>query len=103
MATKTIITLLDDLDGSEAAETVRFELDGIAYDMELNSRHAEELRTALAPFVQAARKAAPTRGRRRTGHGNAGLVRAWARENGIPIASKGTINAEILERYYAAH
>jgi hypothetical protein len=44
---------IDDIDGSEAEGTVRFGLDGAEYEIDLSSGHAQELRAALARYVQA--------------------------------------------------
>lgn len=62
MARKTIITLVDDLDGSEATATVAFGLDGRNYEIDLNDSNEAALRDALAPYVDNARKLT-TRGR----------------------------------------
>ena len=44
--TQKIQTLfIDDLDASAAEGTVRFGLDGAEYEIDLNARHAKELRT----------------------------------------------------------
>lgn len=56
---KVEITLVDDTDGSEAAETVPFELDGHAYEIDLSAANAERLRKSLLPVMEAAR---PMRG-----------------------------------------
>jgi Lsr2 len=48
---------IDDLDGNAAEGTVRFGLDGTEYEIDLNARHAQELRDALARYVGAARRA----------------------------------------------
>lgn len=50
--------LVDDLDGSEAAGTVTFALDGRDYEIELSETNAERLRDGLGPFMKAARPAA---------------------------------------------
>jgi len=50
--------LVDDLDGSEAAATVSFDLDGVAFEIDLNDVHAAELRSRLDPYVQTARRCA---------------------------------------------
>jgi hypothetical protein len=66
MAQRIQTLWIDDLDGSEAEGTVRFGLDGAAYEIDLNSQHAEALRTALGAYVEHARKAsngAPARHR----------------------------------------
>lgn len=58
MATCTVIELIDDLDGSEATETVRFALDGSEYEIDLAEQNAEARRAELTRFVEAARKEA---------------------------------------------
>jgi hypothetical protein len=56
MAQRRTTTLVDDLDGSTAAETVRFGFQGPEYEIELNAAHAAQLRAALTPFVRKARR-----------------------------------------------
>ena len=56
MARITHVTLVDDIDGSHASETVFFSLDGRHYDIDLSAENAATLRTRLAPFVAAARR-----------------------------------------------
>lgn len=57
MAQRVHIVLEDDLDGSEGVETVSFALDGKSYEIDLNEKNATKLRKALAPFIDAGRKA----------------------------------------------
>lgn len=64
MAQVTVVELVDDLDGSEADETVEFALDGAAYEIDLSATNAEELREALGPYVEAARRAGGRKRRR---------------------------------------
>ena len=54
MAQKVQTLFVDDLDGSEADGTVRFGLDGTEYEIDLNAKHAQQLRDALARYVAAA-------------------------------------------------
>ena len=56
MAQKVSIVLVDDLDGSEAAETISFGLDGTNYEIDLNDANASALREALSGYVGHARK-----------------------------------------------
>lgn len=63
MATKTIIEWVDDVDGTPADETVRFTVDGDAYEIDVNSQHADEIRKALAPYIASARRVKRGRGR----------------------------------------
>jgi len=52
------IALIDDLDGTEAGETVRFELDGRNYEIDLSTPNANELRRAFEPYVERAKRLA---------------------------------------------
>ena len=52
MAQKVNVILVDDIDGSDAAETVSFGLDGTQYEIDLNSGHAQELREQLDLYVE---------------------------------------------------
>jgi hypothetical protein len=56
MATKTTTFLVDDLDGSDAEESILFGLDGASYEIDLNTKNAMKLREALAPFLDAGRR-----------------------------------------------
>ncbi len=58
MAQKTIVHLTDDLDGSEATQTVEFGYQGKTYKLDLSDQNASELEEALAPYIAAAQKAA---------------------------------------------
>jgi len=106
MAQKVHIVLVDDIDQSEAEETVSFGLDGKNYAIDLNAANAAKLRDALAPYVAHARPA-NGRGRRsaaKTAGGTAPAeIRAWARENGFDVPDRGRVSAEVREAYAAAH
>ncbi len=110
MARTTIVQLTDDIDGSAAAETVRFAVDGRRYEIDLSTEHAKSLRDSLAQFVAAARRAGrgdelPRRGQGRHGRpqgGNSSAVRAWARENGVPVSPRGRIPEAVLAQYNSA-
>ena len=56
MAKQVQTRLVDDLDGSEAAETVLLGLDGKAFELDLSEKNAKKLRKALEPFLVAARR-----------------------------------------------
>ena len=47
--------LTDDLDGSDADETVRFALDGKSYEVDLSAANATKLRDALKPYMEKGR------------------------------------------------
>lgn len=118
MAQTTVIHLTDDIDGSDASETVNFALDGTAYEIDLNAEHAADLRDVIAPYVGAARKStggaarrssassspAQSRARSRDEAGpDAREVRSWAEANGVTVSPRGRIKADVLEQYRAAN
>jgi nucleoid-associated protein Lsr2 len=107
MAQKVQVLLVDDLDGSEATETVTFGLDGVLYEIDLSSDNASRLRNELAQYVEHARKAtAPSRRRRaRTGPGRerSAQIREWAKARGFKVNERGRIPANIVAEYEAAH
>lgn len=106
MAQKVNIVLVDDIDGSEADETVSFGLDGTQYEIDLTSANADKLRKALAPFVAHARKGAGggrRRGGRTTGGPTPAQIRDWARANGMSVSERGRVSAEVRAAYAAAH
>lgn len=109
MAQKIQTLFIDDLDGSEAEGTVRFGLDGVEYEIDLNGDHAQELREALAPYVSAARRAGggarrPSKtGRKAPASGlNTTEVREWAKAQGIEVKDRGRVPAELVVKFKAA-
>ncbi|MFD9368552.1 Lsr2 family protein [Streptomyces sp. NPDC060020] len=107
MAQKVEVTLVDDLDGSEATQTVLFALDGKTYEIDLNDAHAAKLREDLAPFLGAARKTSGGRTTaRRMGTGkpanDTAAIRAWAKATGLEVNDRGRVPADIKEAYEKA-
>jgi hypothetical protein len=109
MAQRVNIVLVDDLDDSEADETVTFGLDGDTYEIDLSAANASQLREALAPFVGHARRAsgrrAPARSAapRSSGKRDLADVREWARHHGHKVSDRGRISAEVQAAYDKAH
>jgi hypothetical protein len=104
MATKVTVALEDDLDGGPADETVRFEVGGTQYEIDLNKKNAKAFRKQLAPFVEHARRAGRGQRRPRTSSSRqrSGDIRAWAKEQGITVSDRGRIPANVVEQYHAA-
>jgi hypothetical protein len=109
MAERVIVSLVDDLDGTQAEETVEFALDGKNYELDLSAANAAKLRDLLADYVTAARRAGVGR-RSRSGkpprsvgrsdeRERSAAVRQWARENGIKVSDRGRIAKEVLEAF----
>lgn len=104
MAQRVHIVLEDDIDGSEAAETVSFALDGVSYEIDLSEANAAKLRDEFAGWVGHARR---TGGRKASGKRTKGPsandIRAWAMQEGLQVSSRGRVSAEIREAYEKAH
>ncbi|MFC6094860.1 histone-like nucleoid-structuring protein Lsr2 [Saccharothrix lopnurensis] len=116
MAKQTTVTLIDDLDGSEAEETVVFALDGVEYTIDLSRGNADRLRERLADFVAGGRRAGgrpPQRGARlprtRTTVPSGGdreqnqAIREWARGQGRRISDRGRLPAALVDEFQQAH
>ena len=109
MAQKVQTIFIDDLDGSQADGAVRFGLDGTDYEIDLNAEHAQQLRDALARYVDAGRRVSGSARRpSRTGHRPQanGLstteVREWAKAQGIEVKDRGRVPAELVVKFKAA-
>jgi hypothetical protein len=109
MAQRVNVVLVDDIDGSEAEETVTFGIDGTDYEIDLSSGNAAKLRDALAVYVGHGRR---TGGRRRRaaagrngsrGAATAAEIREWARNNGWDVPDRGRVATEVREAYESAH
>jgi Lsr2 len=103
MAQQVNVKFVDDLDGSDAAGTVTFGLDGRAYEIDLSDDNASRLRASLASFIAAARQsggsnaAGGRRGQKMTASSPArpqpldreqtAAIRAWARQNGHQVSN----------------
>lgn len=105
MATRTVIELIDDLDGSEATETLRFALDGTDYEIDLAGQNAEALRGVLTRYAQAARKEKAGKAavvRHLPPAADTKAVRAWAGANGIEVNPRGRIGEDVVQQYLAS-
>jgi len=109
MARETLVRLIDDLDGGDADETVRFALDGRSYEIDLSMDNAGRLRDSLGRYVVSARSARASAGKRtkptaRTADAaRTNDIRIWARGMGHTVSNRGRISKEILSAYHAAH
>ena len=112
MAQRTILELVDDLDGGKADETVTFALDGVEYEIDLSADNAGRLRDTVAEFVGHARRtggrkqrggtaaAKPTNG---NGKPDTQAVREWARSQGETVAERGRVPQALVMRFQEAH
>lgn len=116
MAKATVDVLVDDLDGSSAAETIRLGWNGDWRELELSKKHLASLSKALDKYWDAGRPvSADGQPRRRspsrtTTPSRAGktqrdpkVIRAWATANGIAIPARGRIPRDVERQYNDAN
>jgi hypothetical protein len=113
VAQRTILELVDDLDGGKADETVSFALDGVEFEIDLSIENAARLRDLFAEFVGHARRIG---GRKKTGVSapkvvasasngkpDTQAVREWARSQGEVVAERGRVPQALVMRFQEAH
>ena len=109
VASRTITTLTDDIDGNDADETVTFSFKGTQYEIDLSKKNVDKMVKALQPYTSAARRS----GGRRSGAGRTtssgadrdqlAKIRDWARANGHQVSDRGRISTAVQEAYHAAN
>ena len=113
MARRAVVHLVDDLDDTIIengdGQTIRFGIDNVSYEIDLTNEHADEMREALARYVEAARKTGserPARARSKARQGKAEVspqaVREWAKANGIEVSARGRIPQSVIDQFRAA-
>jgi len=118
VAREVIEKLIDDLDGSEATETVTFGLDGESFEIDLSKRNAAAFRKSLERYTRAGRRQGRTGTSRRGRTSRASKpsssaakpkrafdlaqLREWAGANGVAVPSRGRIPQAVVEQYQAA-
>jgi hypothetical protein len=113
MTKRTVHMLIDDLDGSDADETVTFGVDGVQYEIDLSKKNAAKMRDALARYIEAGTRigrgssasgrTVGGRGRRQTtmDRDQNRAIREWAQGKGLDISDRGRIKHDIVNRYHA--
>src|SRR5499433_1178227 len=111
MAQNVTVVLIDDLDQSEAAETVRFGVDGTAYEIDLSAKHASQLRSMIGRYIKVARRTQsvpararqqrPSRPRTQMDREQSRRIRSWAMERGLLASPRGRIPQHVADEYEA--
>jgi hypothetical protein len=114
VAKRTIHVLVDDIDGGDADETVKFSLDGVQYEIDLSKKNASKLRDAFGPYVASGTKigrgGVVVGGRAASARGRGGAaadrdqnraIREWAQGKGIKVSDRGRIKQEVVDRFNA--
>jgi hypothetical protein len=115
MAKATVDVLIDDLDGSDGAETVTLGWNGDWRELDLSKRNVASLSRALDKYWSVGRpvsanrlttrRTAPKKSSSRLAKGKRDpkVIRAWALENRIAVPARGRIPAEVERRYNEAN
>lgn len=120
MAQKEVLKVVDDIDGSDAEETVLFGLDGVHYEIDLSQYNAQFLRDTLELYVENGRRLVRKgtkvkRGSRTSSPREVKVVasapvdreqsraiREWAKRNNFTLSDRGRIPNAVLEAYESA-
>lgn len=94
MAKRVQEILVDDIDGSEAKETVQFGLDSRFYQIDLSEKNAKELRDILKKYIRKANAVPPP-----SPQNEAKQIREWAVANNYTVAKRGRLHRDIVEAY----
>jgi hypothetical protein len=117
MAKATVEVLIDDLDGSEGAETVTLGWNGDWRELDLSKRNLASLSRTMDRYWKVgspdsgngrsstrrsrpnkAPSTRPTKAKR-----DPKLIRAWATQNGIAVPARGRIPGDVEQRYNEAN
>ncbi len=123
----TRVTLVDDLDGADADETINFSVNGKYYEIDLSVKNAKKFYEFMQTYTVHGRRVTAARPGRRTNAPTAPAptsaatpaarpttyartskdqnkaIREWAKKNGHEIPARGRIPNHIQEAFEAAH
>lgn len=125
MAKQETISLVDDLVGGQADETIEFGIDGVLYSVDLTTANAKTLREGLLPYTSVGERLGkwaqrpkaqvnvtlPVReqsGRRTEsrrasnsvqGRRRNAAIREWAKKRGLKINERGRVPVHVQEAY----
>ncbi len=110
MTASVTAMVIDDIGQLEASETVRFGVDGSAYEIALSARQASELRSMAGRYISVARRVRPARqqhqprprARVQMDPEQSRRIRSWAMERGLLASPRGRIPQHVVDEYEAA-
>ena len=109
MASRTIIELTDDIDGTQADQTVPLTHQASTYEIDLSRKNLDKLVKAMEPYTTNGRKS----GGRRSGTSRSSskgsdkdqlkAMREWGAANGFKVSGRGRVSTELQNAYHAAN
>lgn len=112
MALVEKIVKTDDINGGPAHHTREFTYEGKTYRLDLGNltvgnfdRAMARIAKIMAPYVEAGTEVTAQKAVQKTAGvvSEAAKVRAWAREQGIEVGTRGRLRPEVFEAYRAAN
>lgn len=118
MSRDVLIIVRDDLDGSDADETIEFAIRGTTYEIDLSTANVELFDKSVQQFVEVARKIVPEKSLRAGGKTKSASavpiekraaleqrrrIRVWANNKGYKVAVRGSIAQPIIDEYLIEH
>jgi nucleoid-associated protein Lsr2 len=115
MAKATVDVLIDDLDGSDGAQTVTLGRNGDWRELDLSKRNVASLSRTLDKYWsvgrpvsahgQTTRRTAPKKSSSPAAKGKRDpkVIRAWATQNRIAVPARGRIPADVERKYNEAN
>jgi len=100
-----VFTLVDDLDGTPATQTVQFDAFGRRYSIDLSDKNAAELNAVLTKYASAGTEiVSPNRIAAKSIRtpGELNEIRNWARSQGHSVSDKGRIPEHIISQFEKA-
>ena len=108
MVTRIVTELHDDIDGSDATQTIRFAMDGTEYEIDLSDRDANRFGKALPSSSVMPARVSGRRGRKAVWSpgarmSNVGQMREWLMEHGYDVSERGRVPAWLQQVYHDRH
>lgn len=109
MARKIVTTLISDLSGKEADETVQFSLDGKHYRIDLTNDEKKKFTNFIETYIENAEKVSKREAAKKltsppstSDRSEVARIREWANQNGYETSDRGRIAKHIKDAYYNA-
>lgn len=116
MSREVIIKVRDDLDGSDADETIFFAYRGVPYEIDLSLANVELFDKYMDQFISGARKVTVPKASKEASvpgprpkpvdlavKNQRKQIRDWANDNGFTVDARGMIASTVFEAFRAAH
>ena len=101
----TVTSLVDDLDGTRADETLIYSVEGQYYKIDLSTSNAEQFRDTLRPYMAVSTQIEAKAAKRPVvvaGELDYTVIRAWAKEQGHKVSDRGRISDDIVQAWQAS-